>query len=172
MTWMGSMPRSTRALEIPTTSYGSRLALVMHLLLILSTCTWVMSSSADRYRPSGGCMLLSSSSTNITSHTSKSVSYRKRRIWSSSNIRLRSMSYLDMELETRAWVKKSCWTALGRTRPASCSMSTFPRARSKAANPSSHAMMAPSLLSSSLSWARSCPCSSTTTTCEGDGALH
>jgi hypothetical protein len=35
-----------------------------------------------------------------------------------------------------------------------------------------HAVMVPSLLSSSLSWARSCPCSSTSTTFEGDGALH
>jgi hypothetical protein len=42
---------------------------------------------------------------------------------------------------------------------------------SKDANPSSHAVMAP-LLSSSLSQARSCPCSLMTTAFEGDRALQ
>jgi hypothetical protein len=42
----------------------------------------------------------------------------------------------------------------------------------KSTNLSSHTVMAPSLLSSSLSRARSCPRSSMATACEGDGALH
>jgi hypothetical protein len=52
-----------------------------------------------------------------------------------------------------------------------------PRARLKAANPSSHAAMVPSLLSSSLSWVRSVSRSSTATTdiatmSEGEEVLH
>jgi hypothetical protein len=70
------------------------------------------------------------------------------------------------------WIKKSCLTALARTRLASHSVCTFPRARSKATDPSSHMAMAPSLLSSSLSRARSGPYNSMTTAFEGDGALH
>jgi hypothetical protein len=44
---------------------------------------------------------------------------------------------------------------VGVTRTALCSMHVLQRVCSKAANPSSHAMMAPSLLSSSLSQAKS-----------------
>jgi hypothetical protein len=47
--------------------------------------------------------------------------------------------------------KKSCWTASTQTRLASRSLCTFPGERSEAIDPSSHAVMAPSLLSSSLS---------------------
>jgi hypothetical protein len=43
-------------------------------------------------------------------------------------------------------------------------MRTFPRAHSKAANLSSHVAMVPSMLSSSLSWARSYSCNSIATT--------
>jgi hypothetical protein len=79
---------------------------------------------------------------------------------------------MDLELEMHAWVKKFCWIASARTRLASRSMRTFPRAHSKAANPSSHMVMESSLLSSSLSQARSYPYSSMAITFEGDGALQ
>jgi hypothetical protein len=148
---MGSTPRSTRALEIPTTSCNSRLASVARSLLILSMCAWILSSSADRFCLSGGCMPYSCSSTSIASHTSRSVSCRQRKIWRSSNVRLRSVSCLDLELEMHVWAKKSCWTALAQMQLASCSVCTSPRACSKATKPSSHTAMTPSLLSSSLS---------------------
>jgi hypothetical protein len=44
--------------------------------------------------------------------------------------------------------------------------------RAKAAKPSSHATIVPSRLSSSLSLATRCSCSSTTTACEGDETLR
>jgi hypothetical protein len=71
----------------------------------------------------------------------------------------------------------SDWSSLTHLHPTrGVVMRTLPRAHSKAARPSSHAMRAPSLLSSFLGWARSCCCNSTTiidatTTFEGDGAL-
>jgi hypothetical protein len=172
MSWTGSMPRSTRSLEIPTTSYDSCLASMSRSPLTLSACVRVLSSSTDRSCPSGGCRPCSCSFASIASCTSWFVSCRQRRIWHSSSARFRSVSYFDLELEMRAWAKKSCWTTLARMRLTSHSMSTFPRARSKATNPSSHVVMAPSLLSSSLSRARSYPYSLTATACEGDGALH
>jgi hypothetical protein len=63
------------------------------------------SNSIDRSRLSEECRLRDCSSASIASCTSKSISYRKRRIWHSSNIRLRLMYYLDLELEARflAW---------------------------------------------------------------------
>jgi hypothetical protein len=66
----------------------------------------------------------------------------------------------------------SCWTSSAQMRLTSCFVCTSHRAHSKAINPSSHAVMAPSQLSSSLSWVRSCPYSSTATTFERDRALH
>jgi hypothetical protein len=82
------------------------------------------------------------------------------------------MSCLDLELEARVWVNKSCWTASSQMRQESHYVSTFPRVHSKAANPSSHAKMAISLLPNYLSRAGSCPSSSTATTFHGGGALH
>jgi hypothetical protein len=86
MSWMGTMPRSTRALDISTTSCDSHSASALHSPLILSTLTWVKSSSADRSRPMVGCRVRSSSYSSITPRTSKSVSFRQRRIWHSSNV--------------------------------------------------------------------------------------
>jgi hypothetical protein len=102
MSWMGSMPRSTRALEISMTSCDSRSASVACSLLILSTCAWALSSFADRSYPSVGCRPHSSSSASITPRTSKSISFRQKWIWHSSNVRLRSVSCLDLELEIHA----------------------------------------------------------------------
>jgi hypothetical protein len=51
------------------------------------------------------------SSTSIASCTSRSVSYRQRRIWHSSNIWLRLMSCLDLELEACVQARKPCWAA-------------------------------------------------------------
>jgi hypothetical protein len=106
----------------------------------------------------------------ILSHLQRLLQAKKDRC--SSNIQLRSVSCLDLELEARTKAKKSCQTTSARTLLASLSMHTSPTTHSKAANPSSHAAMAPSLLSSSLSRARSYPCSSTTTAFGGNGALH
>jgi hypothetical protein len=160
---MGNMPRSTRAWEIPTTGCNSHPASTTCSPLIPSTRASVLPSSADRSRPSGGCRPRFGSSDNIASHISRSVSGTQRRIWHSCNIWQMLVSCLDLELETHNWAKKSYWTALAQTRLASCSMRTIPRVCSKAANPSSHVATAPSLLYSSLSWARSCPYSSMTT---------
>jgi hypothetical protein len=80
MSWMGSMPRSSRAWEIPTTSYDSHPAVTVRSPLLLFTRVWVLSSSADRSHPSGGCRPHSCSSVSIASHTSMSVSCRQRRI--------------------------------------------------------------------------------------------
>jgi hypothetical protein len=80
MSWMGSISRSTRALEIPTTNYDSYLASAAQSPLIPSMRAWDSSSSADRSHPSGGCRSHSCSSASITSCTSRSVSYRQRRI--------------------------------------------------------------------------------------------
>jgi hypothetical protein len=92
-----------------------------------------------------------------------SVSYKQRWIWHSSNIQLRLMSCLDLELEARVRARKPYWTTSTWTCMASHSVCTLPRARSKSANPSSYAVMAPSLLSSSLSRARRCFCNSMAT---------
>jgi hypothetical protein len=120
------MTRSTRALEIPTSYCDSHPASSALSPLIPSTCTLVLPISADRSLPSGGCRPRSCSYTSIASRTSRSVSYRQRRIWRSSNVRLRSVSYLVPELQTRARAKKSCWTALARTQLASHYVCTFP----------------------------------------------
>jgi hypothetical protein len=172
MSWTSSTPRSTKVMEIHLNNYDSHPPSVVHSPLLLSTPTQILSSSADRSRSLGGCRPRYCSSTSISSHTFRSISCRKRRIWHSSNLRLRLVSCLGLELEAHAWAKKSCWTASARTRLSSCSVCTSPRAHSKATNPSSHMMMAPSLLSSSLSQARSYPYSSAATAFEGDGALH
>jgi hypothetical protein len=62
--------------------------------------------------------------------------------------------------------------ASARARLASHSVHTSPSSREKASKPSSHAMMAPSRPSSSISWAWSYSCSSTATACERDEPLH
>jgi hypothetical protein len=66
---------------------------------------------------------------------------------------------------------------LARAHSASRSVHTLPRVDSEAARTFSCAVRAPSLLSSSLSWAISCSCNSTvvantTITSEGEDALH
>jgi hypothetical protein len=61
----------------------------------------------------------------------------------------------------------SVWVRL-----ASRSMHTSPSAHAKAFKPSSHVMMAPSRLSSSLSQERRCSFNSMATACKGDEALH
>jgi hypothetical protein len=127
MSYTGSMPRLTRASEIPTTSCDSRLASAARSPLILSMRVWVPSSSAERSCPSGGCRPRSCSSANVASHTSRFVYCRQRWIWYSSSVRLRSVSCLDQELDMHARAKKCCWTASARTWPKSRSMTTFPR---------------------------------------------
>jgi hypothetical protein len=102
MSWMGSRPRSTRMLEIITTCYDSCLASVAHSPLILATCARALTNSADRSCLSLECRPRSSSSTSIASHTSKSISCRQRRIWLSSSVRPRSVSYSDRDLEAHA----------------------------------------------------------------------
>jgi hypothetical protein len=52
MSWTGSIPRSTRALEIPTTSYDSCSASAARSPLIPSTCVRVSFSSTGRSHPS------------------------------------------------------------------------------------------------------------------------
>jgi hypothetical protein len=52
---------------------------------------WSSSSSTDRSRPSKECRPHVCSSASFTSHTSRSVSCRERRIWHSSNIQLKLM---------------------------------------------------------------------------------
>jgi hypothetical protein len=109
MSWTCSMPRSTRALEIPMTSCDSRPASTARSPLIPSTRTRVSSSSTDRFHllGGGGCRPRACSSASITSCTSRSISYRQRRIWYFSNVQLRSVSRLDMELVVRACAEKS-----------------------------------------------------------------
>jgi hypothetical protein len=111
MSWMGSMPRSTRALEIPMTSCDSHSASVVRSPLIPSTCAVVSSNSADKSRPSGGCRPRAYSSVSIASCTSRSASSRQRRIQHSSNDRLRSVSRLDRKLEVSDREEKSYPTA-------------------------------------------------------------
>jgi hypothetical protein len=86
---MGSIPRSTKALEIPTTNIEIFPALATH------------SSSTNRFHPSKECRLCACSSASFTSHTSRSISYRERRIWCSSNIRLKLMECSKMEVKAR-----------------------------------------------------------------------
>jgi hypothetical protein len=105
MSWMCSMPRSTRELEIPMTNYDScHLSVAQSSLiptsctwasssstdrsLIPTSCTWASSSSTDRSRPSEGHRPHASSFSSITSCTTRSITYRQRRICHSSNIRL------------------------------------------------------------------------------------
>jgi hypothetical protein len=172
MSWTGNMPRSIRVLEIPMTHYDNHIASATRMSVIPSTSAQALSSFSDRSHPSEECRPRSSSFTRIASHTSRSASYRLRRILCFSNVRSRSVSYFYLELDTRAWVKKSHWTASAWTRQASRSTRTSLSVHAKAANPSSHVTTTPSQLSSSLSQARSCPCSSTATGHEGDRALH
>jgi hypothetical protein len=111
MSWMGSMPRSSRTMEILKTHCDSCSALAARSPLTLSTSTRALSNSADRSHPSVGCKSRSSSSNSIASGTSRSISCRQRKIGCSSNVRPSLVSCLDLELETRAWAKKSYWTA-------------------------------------------------------------
>jgi hypothetical protein len=88
MSWMCSMPRSTRELEIPMTNYDSCHLSVAQSSLIPTSCTWASSSSTDRSRPSEGHRPHASSFSSITSCTTRSITYRQRRICHSSNVRL------------------------------------------------------------------------------------
>jgi hypothetical protein len=174
---MGNLPRSTRALEIFVTNYNSCPASVACSPSTPSMRVQSPSSSASRSRPSKGCRLCSCSSACIASCTSRSVSSRQRRICRSFNIRLRLMECLDLELEAYILAWKSYWAASAWMGLASRSMHTHSRAHSKATSPSSHATMPPSLLSSSLSQARSCSCSlaataNIATTRGGEEGLH
>jgi hypothetical protein len=85
MFWMGSMPRSTGALEISTTSYDSRSALEVNSSLILSTRVGPV-SLRESSCPLVGCRPCSSFSASIAPRTSKSLSFRQRRIWHSFNV--------------------------------------------------------------------------------------
>jgi hypothetical protein len=80
MIWIGSMPKLTRTPGILMTYRDSRSALVVCSLSILSMCTRALSSSVNRSRPSGGCRSCSSSSSSIASCTTRSISYRQRKI--------------------------------------------------------------------------------------------
>jgi hypothetical protein len=73
MSQTGSMPKSAKALEIPTTHCNNRIASAMRSLVIPSVSAWAWSSSADKSHPSEECRTHSSSSANITSCTSKST---------------------------------------------------------------------------------------------------
>jgi hypothetical protein len=163
---MGNIPRSTRALEISMTNCDSCPTSAARSTSILTTGARISPNSADRSRLSKGCRMFACSSTSIASCTSRSVSYRQRRIWHSSNIWLRLMRCLDLELEACIQARKSCWAASSWTRLTSCSTRTVPRAHSKVAYPSSHSAMAPSLLSNSTTSA------DVATTFEGEEALH
>jgi hypothetical protein len=171
MSWIGNMPRLTVALGIPMMSYDNCITSVACSSVTPSMSAWALSSSADKSCPSEECRPRYSSSASIASGTSRSISYRLRRIWHSSNVQSRSVSYLDLELDTCTKGKKSRWTTSARTQQASCSVCTSPSVHAKATNPSSHVTMTPSQLSSSLSRARSYPCSSTATACVGDRVL-
>jgi hypothetical protein len=92
----------------------------------------------------------------FTSRTSRSITYRERRIWCYSNILLKLMECLELEVRARILAMLSCQVASAWVLSALCSTQTLPMANSKANNPSSHAAMVPSLLSRSLSRARSC----------------
>jgi hypothetical protein len=89
MSQMGSLPRSTRALEIPMTGCDSCSASTECSPLIPSTRAGVSSSSADRSCLSGRCRTHTCSSASIASCTSRSISCRQRH---SSNVWLRLMS--------------------------------------------------------------------------------
>jgi hypothetical protein len=160
---MGNIPRSTRALEISVTNRDSCPASVACSTSALSMHTQSPSSSANRSHPLEGCRLCACSSANIASCTFRSVSYKQRRICHSSNIRLRLMECLDLELEARILAWMSYWAASAWTRSVLCSMRTLSRTHTKVASPSSHTVTAPCLLSSSLPQARSCSCSSVAT---------
>jgi hypothetical protein len=117
----------TRALEISMTNCDSCPALAARSPSIPSTRAGISSSSTDKPHPSNGCRSCPCSSTSITSCTSMSVSCRKRMIWHSSNVQLRSMSYLDLELEVSIQARKSYRSALAWKHMTSCSMRTLPR---------------------------------------------
>jgi hypothetical protein len=150
------------------TNCDSYLASTVHSTSILTIGARISPSSATRSHLSKGCRMCACSSTSIASCTSRSISYRQRRIWHSSNIwlMLMLMHCLDLELEVCVQVRKSCWAASTWTRLTSCSTCTVPRAHSKVTYPSSHAAMAPSLLSNSTTSA------DVATTFEGEEALH
>jgi hypothetical protein len=133
----GSIPRSTRAWKIPTTSCDSHPTSTACSPLIPSMRTRISSNSTVRSCPSGGRRPRACSSTNIASCTSRSVSCKQRRIWHSASVQLRSVSCLDLKLEALAWAKKSCWTTSAQTRLVSRSACTSLRVRAKATNPSS-----------------------------------
>jgi hypothetical protein len=80
MFWTGRMPRSTRTPETLMTYRDSRSTSAARSPLIQSARVRALSSSVDRSYPLGGCRPRSSSSTSIASCTSRSVSYRQRRI--------------------------------------------------------------------------------------------
>jgi hypothetical protein len=161
----------TRALEISTSNCDSCSASVVCSPSTPSTRAGISSSSTDRSRLSMGCGPRACSSASIASCTSRFVSYRKLRIWLSSNVLLRLMSCFNLELGARVYAG-SAWMRL-----VTRSMRTLPRVWWKAANPSSHEAMAPSMLSSSLSRARSCyynstACADVATLFKGEDVLH
>jgi hypothetical protein len=118
---------STRALEIAMTNCDSCRALAARSPSIPSTRAGISFSSTEKPHPLKGCRSCPCSSTSIISCTSMSVSCRQRTIWRSSNVQLRSMSYLDLELEASIQARKSCQSASAWKCMASCSMCTLPR---------------------------------------------
>jgi hypothetical protein len=126
MSWMGSRPRSTGMLEILMTYYNSCSASAARSPSIRSTRVRALSSSTDQSHPSVGCRPCSSSFANIASHTSRSISCWRKRIWHSSSVRSRSVSCLHRELEACAWVKKSRSMASAWALLASHSVRTSP----------------------------------------------
>jgi hypothetical protein len=97
-------------------------------------------------------------SASVASCTFKSFFYKERRMYCSTNNMLMLRECFVQEVSVRDFERSSYQTASILARSASRSMHALLRARSKAARPSSHAMMASSLLFSSSSWA----CSSST----------
>jgi hypothetical protein len=160
MSQMGNMPRSTRASEISLTECDSFMALAVHSTSIPATHSQSSSSSTD-----------------FSSLLSKCVSCKEIRIRRSSKIRLKLKQRRQMVAKARVLARLSCQTASAQAHSTSRSIQAFPRVHLKAIKPISHAKRAPSLVSSSLSQARSCSYNSmaitdVATTSEEEGALH
>jgi hypothetical protein len=80
MSQMGSIPRSTRVLEISITN---------------------SSSSADRSRLLKDCRSHTYTSASFASRTPRSISYGERRIWHSSNVRQKLIECLEPDVKVR-----------------------------------------------------------------------
>jgi hypothetical protein len=94
---MGSVPRSTKSLEISMSNYDNSPASMVRSSSTLDMHAQSSSSSTNRSCPSKECRSRACYSTSIASRISMFISCRERRVYHSSNVRLKLIECLELD---------------------------------------------------------------------------